>query len=75
MTSTEIWPENVQAFNLFQGLRTQWRVGINGPTGLDYFVAYHRMDRMGLTAEEYQQLDQDLQVMEVTALAVMSKGS
>lgn len=72
-TSIEIWPEHVQAFNLFQGLGTQWRVGMGGPTGLDYFVAYHRMDRMGLTQEEYNQLDRDLQIMEAAALEVISQ--
>jgi hypothetical protein len=70
-TSCEIWPENVRAFNLFHSLTTQWRIGMSGRTGLDYVVAYHRMDRMGLSAEEYAQLDQDLQVMEVAALNTM----
>lgn len=70
-TSIEVWPENVQAYNLFQGLGTQWRVGMGGPVGLDYYVAYHRMDRMGLSPTDYDQLDQDLQVMEAAALDVM----
>ena len=70
-TSVEIWPDTVRAFNLFQSLGTQWRVGMGGPTGLDYFVAYHRMDRMNLTADEYEQLDSDLQIMEAAALVVM----
>lgn len=61
----------MKAFNLFQSLSTQWRMGMSGPTGLDYFVAYHRMDRMGLTPEEYEQLDNDLQIMEAAALTVM----
>jgi hypothetical protein len=29
------------------------------------------MDRMGLTLDEYQQLDEDLQIMEAAAIAVM----
>ena len=70
-TSIEVWPEHVRVLNLFQGLRTQWRVGMGGPTGLDYLVAYHRMDRMDLSPVEYDQLDQDLQIMEATALQVM----
>ena len=70
-TSTEVWPDTERAFNLLQSLRTQWRVGMGGPVGLDYFVAYHRMDRMGLSPAEYDQLDRDLQVMEAAALAVM----
>jgi hypothetical protein len=70
-TSVEIWPENVRAFNVFRGLDTQWRVGMGGPVGLDYFTAYHRMDRMNLSPGEYNQLDEDLQAMEAVALRVM----
>lgn len=70
-TSVEVWPDNVRAFNVFQALRTQWQVGMSGPTGLNFLVAYNRMDRMGLSPEEYNQLDEDLQVMEATALQVI----
>lgn len=66
-----MWPENLRAYELFQGLRTQWRIGMSGPTGLDYFAAFHRMDRMGLSPAEYDQLDEDLQIMEASALQVM----
>lgn len=31
-----LWPDNVQAWNCWQGCQTQWRVGMAGPTGLDY---------------------------------------
>lgn len=52
-------------------MRTQWQVGMGGPIGLNFMVAYRRMDRMRLSPEEYDQLDQDLQVMEAAALRVM----
>ncbi len=29
-------PDNVPAFDLFQQVQTQWRIGMAGPTGLDY---------------------------------------
>ena len=67
----ELWPENWATCLLFDGLRTQWRVGSLGPTGLDYNVLYKKMDRMGLSAEEYDQLEADIQVMEYAALAAM----
>lgn len=70
-TSVGIWAENVRAYNLFQTLHTQWRVGMGGATGLDFLVAYRRMDRMGLSPDEYDQLDEDLQIMEAAALQVM----
>ncbi len=31
-----LWPDNVQAWQCWQGVQTQWRVGMAGPTGLDY---------------------------------------
>jgi hypothetical protein len=71
-TSVEIWPDNVRAYNLFYGLRRQWNIApMGGPIGLNFLVAYNRMDRMGLTTEEYNQLDEDLQVMEDAALQAM----
>lgn len=64
----EIWPDNLRAFELFSSMRTQWRVGMGGPTGLDYSVLYRRMDRMGLTPEQYDQMEADIAVMEAAAL-------
>lgn len=31
-----LWPCNVGAWQAFQALRTQWRTGMAGATGLDY---------------------------------------
>jgi hypothetical protein len=69
--AVEVWPENQRAYFLFASLQTQWRVGAGGASGLDFLVAYNRMDRLGLTPEEYDELDQDLQAMELAALAAM----
>ena len=30
-----VWPENLFVLKLFMSLQTQWRVGTNGPVGLD----------------------------------------
>lgn len=38
LPSFYLWPENLDAFRLFLRLSTQWRVGVNGATGLDYLV-------------------------------------
>ena len=68
----EVWPENVQAYNLFASLRTQWRsAGMAGVLGLDYTPLFHKMDRMGLTAEDYLDLEDDIRAMEYEALAAM----
>lgn len=72
-TEVELWPENEQVIMLFSSLSTQWRVGMNGPTGLDYGVLYHKMNRMNLTPIEYEMLEADIRVVEREALAVMNK--
>lgn len=69
----EVWPENERAFLLFAEIRTQWRVGAMGPTGLDYGVLFLKMDRMKLEPDEYDELEADIRTMEFEALAAMSK--
>lgn len=69
----DIWPENERAFVLFADLRTQWRVGMGGAVGLDYGVMFHKMDRMGLTLEEYDELEDQMRVLEGAALEEMAK--
>ena len=68
----EVWPENHAAFNLFYSLRTQWRVGMGGPTGLDYAAVYPLLDRAAKDPQEWDELFSDIQVMEGTALKQMS---
>ena len=63
------YPDNVAAFKLFTYMRTQWRVGMGGPIGLDYSVMQRKLDRMRLTPEAYDQLEDDIREMEAVALA------
>jgi hypothetical protein len=72
--AVEVWPENQQAYILFADLRTQWRVGMGGPTGLDYLVLYAKLDRMRLTDDEADQLESDLRVMEYEALQTLAES-
>jgi hypothetical protein len=69
----EVWPENWPAFELFAYMQTQWRMGMGGPTGLDYNVLLHKMDRMRLSSADYEQMEADVQVMEHAALAEMNQ--
>lgn len=69
----EIWPDNLTAVNLFIAVLTQWRVGIAGATGLDYNVVFHKMDRMKLSDDAYEQLESDIRTMEDAALAEIRK--
>ena len=52
--------------------QTQWRVGMNGPVGLDYMAVAWVLK---LTAEEatHRALLEDLQIMEGAVLAFIAK--
>jgi len=69
----ELWPENQPAFDLFCMVQTQWRIGMNGATGLDYSPLFVLMDNRGLGGEAWQQLFDDVRVIESAALAEMNK--
>lgn len=69
----EVWPDNLAAVNLFITLGTQWRVGMAGAVGLDYNVLYRKMDRLNLSAAEYDALEEDVQVLEAEALQIMQQ--
>jgi hypothetical protein len=49
----------------------QWRVGPNGAHGFDFNIVFHKMDRMGLTPEAYQQMEADILTMQTSALKCM----
>lgn len=69
----EIWPENWPAFLLFTSLQTQWNVGgMGGRTGLRYEALYPLLDRQAEDRDKWQQLFDDVQVMEYAALAQMA---
>lgn len=70
-----LWPDNWPAISLFTQLTTQWRIGFNGPTGLDYNVVFHELDRKGLAGEEYDELMAQIRVIESTALDEIHKAN
>ena len=69
----EVWPENINAVNLFSRISTQWRVGTGGAYGLDYNVMLALMERMRLNDEEHSILLDDMRVIESEALSIMNK--
>lgn len=71
-TEDTYWPENAQVIYLFIQLLTQWRVGMSGPTGLDYAAVYPLLDRKAADSEEWDQLFDDLRVMESAALEAIA---
>jgi hypothetical protein len=46
-----LWPENVEAWRVWCALQTQWRVGANGATGLDYSAVCAYMTEVGIVGE------------------------
>lgn len=44
-----------------------------GRAGLDYGAMFHKMDRMGLSPEQYEELEDQMRVLEYAALDEMSK--
>lgn len=53
-------------------MRTQWRVGFAGATGLDYSVLFQLMDLYELPAADRPQLLADLRVLEAAGLKAMA---
>lgn len=71
----EVWEENWQAFEIFSMLSTQWRVGMAGPTGMDYAILPIIFDGLGIKPKRRLELLGDLQIMEREALRVMSSDT
>lgn len=67
----QVWPENWQAWELFMQLRTQWTLGMGGPTGLRYEAAYPLLDRIAKEPAQWDSLFDDVQTMERAALAAI----
>lgn len=67
----ECWPENWPAWLFFMRVRTQWTVGVNGPTGLRYEAIYPLLDREFPARADWQTMFDDLQTMEAAALTAM----
>jgi hypothetical protein len=69
-----LWADNWPAVRFYtRYLSTQWRHGYSGPTGLDYNVLLHELDRRGLPPDEYDDLFDSLRVIEQVALDEMHK--
>ena len=67
----EVWPDNLRAVNAFVGMSTQWRVGMNGATGLDYGVVPTVLRLAGVPRAEWAEVFDGLRAMEDEALKTM----
>lgn len=52
-------------------MRTQWRVGMSGPVGLDYNVLFRVLDRLNLSYDDYDEMFADVRAMESAALCAV----
>lgn len=71
----EVWPENWTAWRLFCDLATQWRIGMNGPTGLDYAALYPLLDREQLSADDWRDTFDAVRACEGAALDQMRQNA
>tara|TARA_R100000781_G_scaffold18913_1_gene14658 strand:+ start:1695 stop:1937 length:243 start_codon:yes stop_codon:yes gene_type:complete len=69
----EVWNENWSVVQLFLRCQTQWRTSIGGVTGLDYASVISTAKLYSV--EDLPSVFEDLQIMEITAMAEMNKES
>lgn len=69
-----LWPENQTPLAVFAALQTQWRVGMGGPTGLDYTAIPPVLELYEIPPSDRRRLFDDLRVMEAEALKVFADG-
>ena len=70
-TDFEVSKDNWDTVVMFLRVETQWRVGMNGPTGLDYNAIRWAFEMYGVS--DQREMFEGLQVMEAAALGAMNK--
>jgi hypothetical protein len=70
----EVWPDNLQAVNVFIAMATQWRVGPAGAVGLDYAALEPVMRMTGVPPGDVADVFGGVRIMEDAALEAMRKG-
>ena len=68
-----LWPDNVLAWNCWQGVQTQWRVGMGGATGLDYAGVRAFLDEQQLAGDERRDVFAGIQACERATLEVWAE--
>ncbi|QIC15396.1 DUF1799 domain-containing protein [Providencia vermicola] len=67
----EVTPDIEASVMLFQALSTQWRISMDGPTGIDYAVIPMLASAYGIC--DLATVIKDIQLMESKALELMHK--
>lgn len=68
-----LWPDNVLAWRCWQGVQTQWRVGMGGATGLDYAGVRAFLDEQDLQRDERREVFAGIQACERATLEVWAE--
>ena len=68
-----LWPDNLVAWQCWQGIQTQWRVGMGGATGLDYAGVRAYLELQDLPPDERREVFAGLQACERTTLDVWAE--
>lgn len=64
-----IWPENVDSWNFFQSIQTQWTVGPTGAIGLNYAGVEVERKAWGIKSKDWPKLFFEVKAMERATLA------
>ncbi len=72
-TVEDVWRQNWDAFRIFAGLGTQWRVGMNGATGMDYTAVWATLHALVPSARRRNKVFGQIRIMESAALELMSE--
>lgn len=70
----EVWPDNVDAINVFISMATQWRPSFGGVIGLDYAALPAVLDLLEVTKKKRAAVFEDLRVMEDAALETIRES-
>ncbi len=68
-----LWPENVAAWSAWCEVQTQWRVGMNGATGLDYSGVAAHLNEIGISGDERRTLWTSIRAAEAAVLGVWAE--
>lgn len=72
--AVEVWAENMPVIAVFSAMQTQWRMGFNGPVGLDYSVLPLIMRATGVSRANLPDIFDGVHTMELAALDEIHKG-
>lgn len=72
-TAVPVWSDNLPAINVLIAVSTQWRVGMNGATGLDYNVLPAVFQMMQIPNDDWPDTFECLRILESESMKMMNK--